>query len=122
MMRNGEAVHIDTADIDGVISENPKWGFSNLDLIGERRCKFLVQEWKREGEPLSEGQRILLQALAANPAFTVLIITGNTDGGVMTVGKVWEIVKGKPALIAIGLDAFREAIRVWYSKVERGEL
>jgi hypothetical protein len=122
MMRNGEAVHIDTTGIDGLIESNPKWGFSNLDLIGERKGRFLVQEWKREGEPLSDGQRILLQALAANPAFTVLIVTGNTDGGTMTVGKVWEILDGKPTLIAIGLDAFREAIRVWYSKVEREEL
>tara|TARA_R110000868_G_scaffold203483_2_gene451332 strand:- start:257 stop:625 length:369 start_codon:yes stop_codon:yes gene_type:complete len=122
MMRNGQAVHIDTAGIDGLIAENPKWGFSNLDLIADRKGRFLVQEWKREGEKLTDGQRILLESLARNSAFTVWIVSGDTDDGIMKARQVWEMRNGTPVVIARGLQAFQESIRVWYHKADRGEL
>lgn len=122
MMRNEGATHIDTTGIEGIIPANPKWGFSNIDLIGERRGRFLVQEWKRPNEPLSRGQQILLDQLAKHPAFTVLIVTGHTAGTAMEVEAVHELIGGKQQLIATTVEAFRDCIGVWYGKVERGEI
>jgi hypothetical protein len=122
MMRNEGATHIDTTGIEGIIPANPKWGFSNIDLIGERKGRFLVQEWKRPNEQISTGQRILLEQLAKQPAFTVLVVTGHTAGTAMTVHAVHELIGGKAQLIATTTEAFRECISVWYGKVERGEI
>jgi hypothetical protein len=51
---------------------------SDLDFIQERNGKFIVVEFKKKGEaPLTsdDGQRILLEALARLPNFTVVIYT-----------------------------------------------
>jgi hypothetical protein len=56
------------------------WGFlkhtslpTNLDGLTERRGHFLLCEVKR-GEEVSEGQRIMLDALARQDKWTVLIV------------------------------------------------
>jgi hypothetical protein len=54
---------------------------SNVDGIAERNGNFLVMEWKRPGEKVSEGQKILLKALAKTPKFMVVVIIGDTDNG-----------------------------------------
>lgn len=120
-MRNRQAPHIDTSDIDGLIERNPRWGFSNLDLIGERRGKFLVQEWKRPGEDISEGQRILLLSLANQPNFTVLLVRGEQGYGVTEVSKVSQILGGldKARVVGTTLDDLRSFIRSWYQEADR---
>jgi len=132
MMRNSEAKHIDTTEIDGLIEGNPKWGFSNVDLIAERKGKFLIQEWKRPDEGVSVGQRGLLSALAATPWFTVLIVTGYTDGTAMTVESVdylpklsaarWDGGSGQLTHIGNSVADLQRAIQGWYAKVDGGGL
>ena len=78
-MRNAYATHTDYAEFKGVIPNNPNLVPSNVDGILERNGKFLILEWKRQGEKVSVGQKIMLQTLAAKPDFMVLIIYGNTD-------------------------------------------
>jgi hypothetical protein len=119
-MRNRFAPHIDTTEIDGLIESNPRWGFSNLDLIAERRGNFLVQEWKQPGEDISEGQRILLLSLANQPRFTVLVVRGDQRDGVTTVQKVSRLTGGldKAEVVGRTLDDLRTFVRAWYRECD----
>jgi len=116
-MRNKHAVHIDTTDLERLIEDNPRWGMSNLDLIAERRGKFLVQEWKRPGEEMLEGQRLLLKALSSTPGFTVLIVTGDTDNGT-EVAEVRQVLVDRLRLVGTTLAELQEFIRSWYREVQ----
>jgi len=71
LMRNMFATHTDYGDFKGLIESNPLFIPSNVDGIAERNGYFLILEWKRLGEKMSEGQKRLLKALAANPKFMV---------------------------------------------------
>ena len=66
-MRNSQAQHTDFGFLQGVIPSNPKFMPSNVDMMLERKGKFFIGEWKREGEQISMGQKILLRALASKP-------------------------------------------------------
>lgn len=90
MMRNPDAKHLNFADLQGVIPDNPKWLPSNIDMLMERKGKFLLCEWKRPNEEFGGGQKLLLKALSKQPNFTVLIVQGNTDNG-MEVQKFWQL-------------------------------
>ena len=81
-MRSTLVSHVDYGDLMGLIENNPKFCPSDLDGIAERNGKFLVLEWKRSQEKVSFGQQRMLQALAAQPNFIVLIVRGDTDNGI----------------------------------------
>ena len=72
-MRNPFAIHLNFDELLGTIPENPKILPSNIDMIYERCGKFLIGEWKRPNEKISIGQSILLNALATQDNFIVLI-------------------------------------------------
>jgi hypothetical protein len=91
MMRNPDARHLDFADLAGLIPGHENVLPSNLDMVYERRGHFLVAEWKRPREAVSQGQMILLQALARADKTIVLMVEGNTDHG-MTVSKVERLM------------------------------
>jgi hypothetical protein len=76
-MRNRNAPHIDFGFLRGVISSNPNFLPSNIDMVMERRGQFLFGEWKREDEEMKEGQKRLLKELAWS--HKVLLITGYVD-------------------------------------------
>lgn len=119
MMRNPNAVHIDFRDLMG-IRELGKILPSNLDMVIERYGQFLVGEWKRSNESISRGQEILLMNLARQPSFTVLIIQGHTDGGVMVVDEFWQMDgAGELKSLGTGADKFKQLIVFWKQSVER---
>ena len=113
-MRSLVASHIDYGDFKGLIPQNPQFCPSDLDGIAERNGHFLIMEWKRIGEKVSEGQKRLLQALAANPRFMVVIIYGNTDNGTQ-IDSYWQLTTdGKPFKVGIGFESFKQWYRNWY--------
>jgi hypothetical protein len=113
-MRSLIASHIDYGDFIGLIPQNPHFCPSDLDGIAERNGHFLIMEWKRNGEKVSEGQKRLLQALAANPRFMVVIIYGNTDNGTV-IDSFWQLTTyGKPIKSGLGFESFKEFYRLWY--------
>jgi hypothetical protein len=89
MMRNRLAVHIDFKDINGLMGKRVP---SNIDMIMERHGHFLIGEWKRDNEKISVGQQILLKQLARVNKFTVIVINGDTDNG-MVIKKFWQLNK-----------------------------
>lgn len=114
-MRNILASHTDYGDFKGLIPTNPAFVPSNVDGIAERNGHFLVMEWKRNGEKISEGQKRLLKALAATPRFMVVIIYGNTDNGTK-IDSFWQLTTDeKPFKAGIGFESFKEWYRLWYA-------
>jgi hypothetical protein len=114
LMRNMFATHTDYAEFKGLIPTNPHLVPSNVDGILERNGQFLIFEWKRPGEKVSEGQRIMLQSLAAKPSFMVVIVYGNTDNETV-VDSYWLLTpEGKPVKTGIGFESFKQFYRQWY--------
>ena len=113
-MRNMFATHTDYADFKSLITANPAFVPSNVDGIAERNGYFLIMEWKRPGEKVSEGQRIMLQALAAKPGFMVVIIYGNTDNETI-INSYWVLTPtGKAVKNGVGFESFKQWYRQWY--------
>ena len=113
-MRNKNAPHIDYGAFLGLLPNNPKATPCDLDGIIERKGKFLILEWKREGERTSEGLRRTLQALAGTPGFQVWIVRGDTDDG-LRIGKFYSVPPfGKSKLLGEGVDDFIHIYRLWY--------
>ena len=114
LMRNEFANHTDYGDFKGLIESNPLFLPSNVDGIAERNGHFLIMEWKRDAEKVSEGQKRLLQALASNPRFMVVIIYGNTDDGTV-IDSYWLLTpEGKPVKTGIGFESFKQFYKDWY--------
>ena len=76
-MRNPKAQHVDFGFLKGIISSNPNFMPSNIDMVLERHGNFLFGEWKRQDEEMSIGQKRLLKELAWS--HRVLLITGYVD-------------------------------------------
>jgi len=114
-MRNPYALHLDFNNLIGAVPESPKILPSNIDMMYERCGKFLVGEWKRPNEKISIGQSILLNALAKQDDFIVLIITGDTDRD-MQVFNVERLNK-QGELIPKGntLEDLKTIILKWYN-------
>lgn len=113
-MRNMFATHTDYGDFKGLIPTNPNLVPSNVDGILERNGQFLILEWKKPGEKVSEGQKRLLQAFAAKPSFMVVIIYGNTDNGTI-IDSFWQLTsEGKPFKAGVGFGSFKEWYISWY--------
>ena len=114
LMRNMFATHTDYGEFKGLIPNNPNVVPSNVDGILERNGQFLILEWKRLGEKVSNGQKIMLQALAAKPSFMVVIIYGNTDNRTI-VDSYWTLTpEGKPYKAGTGFESFKQFYRQWY--------
>ena len=114
LMRNEFATHTDYGDFKGLIESNPLFIPSNVDGIAERNGHFLIMEWKRDAEKVSEGQKRLLQALASNTRFMVVIIYGNTDDGTV-IDSYWLLTpEGKPVKTGIGFESFKQFYKDWY--------
>lgn len=117
-MRNPDAMHIDYSSLLGVISENPKVLPSDLDLIYERKGHFLIAEFKRGKEKLSQGQKILLQNLAKLPQFKVIVVNGYSENKQLMIKSIyWIKPDGTYVKVGDGLDRFKQLINNWYASV-----
>lgn len=122
MLRNPNAQMIDFSDLEGIIKSNPKFLPSDIDMIYERKGKYLVVEWKKPEEALTvnSGQEILLKALANNSSFTVLKVIGYTENTKMYIQKIDKInPDGSYKYLGIGLPKFKELINTWFNHVSK---
>jgi hypothetical protein len=110
MMRNPLAVHIDFKDINCIMGKRVP---SNIDMIMERHGHFLIGEWKRDNEKISLGQQILLKQLARVNKFTVIIINGNTDDG-MVIKNFWQLNRDETfTLLGQSKEEFKNYLVQW---------
>jgi hypothetical protein len=122
LMNNPYATHVDFFQFKGMIASNPKAHPCNIDMMFERKCKFLVGEWKRENETMSKGQEILLKNLAKQPQFIVVIIHGNTDGKETVVNKFeWISKKGEFKHGGNSFEELKNFVTRWYDWADKGE-
>ena len=113
-MRSASAAHVDFGDFAGMVESNPKLLPSDIDMIIERKGKFFVGEWKRQGENLSQGQEILLKTLAKQQQFTVCVIIGNTDTETVINSVLCISKSGEYRKIGASLDDLKVFINQWY--------
>lgn len=125
-LRNTMAQLVDYRDLEGIIDTNKSFACSDLDMIYERKGKFLVGEWKKKGEEISGGQLILLKALANTPDFFVLLITGYSENTKLVVQKIQFLnKKGEFETkyeyddlfgdkLEDGVNMLKEMIKTWY--------
>ena len=116
-MKNDRATHVDFGFLRGLIPSNPKVMPSNIDMVFERRGYFLFGEWKREGEDMSYGQKIMLVNLAKLPRTKVLVITGHTDKQEVEVSDVTMITRdGLYKQLGNSVQDLRNILDTWYQK------
>ena len=114
LMRNPDARHIDFTELNGVYKNYVP---SNVDMMYERKGYFLVGEWKRPNESISVGQSILLQQLAIQPRFLVIIIQGNTDDG-MHIDEFWLLKSdGTKKSLGKSLESLKKFIRKFFTEI-----
>lgn len=87
---------------------------SDIDFVVERRGKLLIGEFKAYSGGVSQGQAILLKALAAVPQITVFVAYGVPPGEI----KKWESLGPKRA--GIGIESLRRFMADWYKYADRG--
>ena len=121
LMHNAYATHIDFFRFKGFFKKNPNATPSNLDMIFERKGKFLIGEWKRPNEKISKGQEILLKSLAKQENFVVLIVQGDTDGE-MVVNKFWRVKDDKCNLQGESADDLKDFMNQWYEWADDTEI
>ncbi len=85
---------------------------TDIDLMYERRGRFLVLEGKHEGATFRVGQRRFYDALNAIPAFTIVHFYGNPPDEVTSFAR-WGHVP-KPGTT----DALCNFVRRWFAWVE----
>jgi hypothetical protein len=119
-MRNTHATHVDFGFLRGIISSNPKFMPSNIDMVLERKGSFLFGEWKREDEEIKTGQKILLKELAW--IHRVILITGyvDTEPHITLIQEVLPTT-GNLKVIGKSTDDLIKYIQDWYKEAEEND-
>jgi hypothetical protein len=119
-MRNTHATHVDFGFLRGIISNNPKFMPSNIDMVLERKGSFLFGEWKREDEEIKTGQKILLKELAW--IHRVILITGyvDTEPHITLIQEVLPTT-GNLKVIGKSTDDLIKYIQDWYKEAEEND-
>lgn len=121
-MRNSNAKHTDFGFLKGIIKSNPLFMASNVDMMLERRGRFIVAEWKRPNENISRGQMILLENLAKQKNFMVMIITGVSDDTECNIYDINKLLPEGQEKIGEGKQFLIEFIKSWYNLVDTGQI
>lgn len=83
-------------------------GCTDIDMMWERRGRFLVIENKQPGEEISLGQLITLRALNALEAFQVWVVFGFPPNDVISFGPL------DGGQYPVGIDELRHHIQAWW--------
>jgi hypothetical protein len=118
-MRNSYASHTDFGFLRGLFEDSPKIMPSNLDMVYGINDKFLLGEWKRDNEEISEGQKILLKALSKEPNFTVILINGYSDNTGIHISKYYQISQTSLIYLGNSIDSLKDYIKTWYKLAKR---
>lgn len=118
-LKNPDARHIDFEPFKGLIPSNPKLLPCDIDMVIERRGKFLAAEWKREGEVYSIGQRLMLEALSRVNEFTVLLVNGCSTENEFYVIDFYELKNGNELISGCSASDLMAYIREWYARVDQ---
>jgi hypothetical protein len=105
----------------GVIKSNLKFQASDIDMVMQRKNKFLFAEWKRDGQELKDmkdGQKILLKSLSNQDNNTVWIIEGYSLPSERHIGRIYKLKQNKIILLGTGESCLLKKINAWYDYAE----
>ena len=119
-MRNPDLPNEDFGFLAGCIENNAKAMPSDIDMVLERRGCFLFAEWKHEGEQVSGGQKIMLQALSRKPGVYVLIIRGDSKKG--QVGNIYKVMPDSVKMVDSGVDGLKRLLNLFYNWADSNTL
>jgi hypothetical protein len=121
-MRNSLAKHVDFGFLKDAFP-NPRELPVNIDMIMEKNHYFIIGEWKKPGEIISNGQEIMLKRLANIDKIKVLIITGNSDDMECYIDKVEQLyADGNKKLLGKGIEFFKALMSEWHKYATQGKL
>ena len=112
-MRNPDLPNEDFGFLAGCIEKSPKAMPSDIDMVLERRGCFLFAEWKHDHEKVSEGQKIMLQALSRKPGVVVLIIRGDSKHGI--VNSIYKVSPNEVKMVDSGVDGLKRLLNLFYN-------
>ena len=116
-MRNSQATHVDFGFFRGAIPSHPFITPSNIDMILETNNYILLGEWKRDGEEISKGQKVLLQRLSLLPKFTILVIYGYSNDVERDIGNFYKLDNDILRKQGNGEKQLKEYVNDWFIKV-----
>jgi hypothetical protein len=116
-MRNSQAIHVDFGFFKGAIPSHPFITPSNIDMILETNNHILLGEWKRDGEEISKGQKVLLQRLSLLPKFTILVIYGYSNDKERHIDNFYKLDNDILRKQGNGEKELKEYINNWFIKV-----
>jgi len=116
-MRNSQATHVDFGFFRGAIPSHPFITPSNIDMILETNNHILLGEWKRDGEEISKGQKVLLQRLSLLPKFTILVIYGYSNDVERDIGNFYKLDNDILRKQGNGEKQLKEYVNDWFIKV-----
>ena len=116
-MRNSKASHVDFGFFKGAIPSHPFITPSNIDMILETNNHILLGEWKRDGEEISKGQKVLLQRLSLLPKFTVIIIYGYSNDKERNIGNFYKLDNDILKKQGSGELELKQYVNDWFVKV-----
>jgi len=118
-MRNSQATHVDFGFLRGSVKQNAAIIPSNVDMILETNYHFLIGEWKRDGEEISKGQKILLNRMSTLPNFIVLIINGYSDGNNRSINDFYELHDTFLKKKGHGEEELKNYVNEWFIEANR---
>ena len=118
-MRNSQATHVDFGFLRGSVKQNAAIIPSNVDMILETNYHFLIGEWKRDGEEVSKGQKILLNRMSTLPNFIVLIINGYSDGNNRFINDFYELHDTFLKKKGHGEEELKNYVNEWFIEANR---
>ena len=115
-MRNSNATHVDFGFLRGSVKQNAAIIPSNVDMILETNFHFLIGEWKRDGEEISRGQKVLLQRLSLLPKFTILVIYGYSNDKERHIDNFYKLDNDILKKQGNGEIQLKEYVNNWFIK------
>ncbi|NDB60782.1 hypothetical protein EB001_20410, partial [bacterium] len=76
-------------------------------------------EWKRDGEEVSKGQKILLNRMSTLPNFIVLIINGYSDGNNRSINDFYELHDTFLKKKGHGEEELKNYVNEWFIEANR---
>ena len=117
-MKNPNALHVDFNFLTNVLEEKPFVLPSNIDMIYGINGHFLIGEWKKQGEEIKKGQKILLKSLHKEKNFTVLLIEGFSTKEETVVNKFYQVSSNELIYLGNSTESLKSYIKTWYNTIK----
>jgi uncharacterized iron-regulated protein len=117
-MKNPNALHVDFNFLSNILEDKPLVLPSNIDMIYGINGHFLIGEWKKPGEEIKKGQKLLLKSLHKEKNFTVILIEGFSTKEETFVSKFYQVSSNELIYLGNSVDLLKDYIKTWYTLIK----